>query len=61
LFPILGSGVDMGDAIGGVLESDIPGAEEPASGAPPAGAPGARFIRSINLSCGTLKLFFQSS
>jgi hypothetical protein len=57
--PILGSGVDMGEAIGGVSASDIPpalgilpaGIDKP-EGLPPPPERGPR-INSINLSSGT--------
>jgi hypothetical protein len=58
--PILGSGVDIGEAIGGVSASDIPpalgilpeGIDKP-EGLPPPPERGPR-INSINLSAGTL-------
>ena len=50
MLPILGSGVDIGDAIGGADESDIPG-----GGVSLSEIPGTLpFINSINLSDGTL-------
>jgi hypothetical protein len=57
--PILGSGVDIGEAIGGVSASDIPsppgvaapGIDKP-EGLPPPPERGPR-INSINLSSGT--------
>jgi hypothetical protein len=59
LDPILGSGVDIGEAIGGVSASDIPaepdisadGIDKP-EGLPPPPERGPR-INSINLSAGT--------